>query len=96
MQNKFDDPMKSFKKYVKSPLNKLTIKQINMSDLRNIYKTMNKSNSVSGDNISMNTLIKIKTSTQPLILNLINKIIISGKFPQSLKTSRIIPIKKAG
>ena len=67
-----------------------------MAELRQIYKKMNKSNSVSSDKISMNTLMKIKSSTQPLILNLINKIIKTGIFPKILKISRIIPIKKGG
>ena len=94
MKEASEDPMKSFKKYVKSPRNKLEIKEINMSDLRKIYKKINNSNSVSLDNISMKTLSKIKEATQPIILNLINSVIKTGIFPKILKTARIIPIKK--
>ena len=88
------DPMISYNKFIKTPNNKLNIKEINMSQLRLIYKKLNKSNSTSFDNISMNTLVKLKTSTQPLILNLVNMVIKSSIFPTILKTSRIIPIKK--
>ena len=37
-----EDPMISFKKNVKSPINKLEIKEINMSDLRKIYTKIKK------------------------------------------------------
>ena len=44
----------------------------------------------------MNTLNKLKKSTQPIILRLINQVIKTGTFPQNLKISRIIPILKNG
>ena len=75
MKNAEEDPMTNYKKFVKSPRIKLEIKEINMSELRKIYNKINKSNSVSKDKISMKTLSHIKSSTQPIILNLINQII---------------------
>ena len=88
------DPMVSYQKYVKTPNKKLKIQQINMSDLHKIFRSMKKSNSTSVDMISMKTLSKIKFSTMPLILHLINTIIKTETFPNNLKTSRIVPIKK--
>ena len=67
-----------------------------MNDLYQVYAKIKKSNTVSRDKISMNTLCKLKRSTQPIILNLANKIIESGIFPKELKVSRIIPIIKNG
>ena len=96
MKKEYKDPMESYCKFVKSPTEKLKIKVINMSDLRKIYTKLNKSNSVSNDGISMKTLVKIKNSTQPIILNIVNSVIKSVKFPKSLKITRIIPIKKGG
>ena len=49
------DPMKMFSKYVKTPLQKLKIKEINMSELDVIFKKIKKTNSTSCDNISMKT-----------------------------------------
>ena len=79
---------------LKSPIKKLKIEGINMSQLRKIYNKLNKSNTISKDRISMNTLNKLKTSTQPLILRLVNIIIKTKKYPKELKVSRIVPIQK--
>ena len=79
---------------MKSPIKKLKIEGINMSQLRKIYNKLNKSNTISKDRISMNTLNKLKTSTQPLILRLVNIIIKTKKYPKELKVSRIVPIQK--
>ena len=94
MKERLEDPMINYRKLVKSPNEKLDIKSINMSELRKIYSKMRKSNTISADKISINTLIKLKISTQPIMLKLINQVIATGKFPQVLKTSHIIPIKK--
>ena len=66
MPNQFQDPMLNYRKYIKSPDNKLKIQPINMSTLRKIYSKLNKSNSVSYDKISMKTLDKLKMLTQPI------------------------------
>ena len=96
MKEAKSDPMISYKRNVTSPKQKLKIKEINMKELRDIYRKVNKSNSISEDGISMKTLVKLKVSTQPIILHLINTIIRKGNFPNRLKISRIIPIKKNG
>ena len=88
--------MTSFRKFVKSPQDKLNLKEINMEQLRKIYTKINKSNSTSIDKISMKTLCKLRSSTQPIFLNLINQVIKQSKFPESLKTAQIIPIIKNG
>ena len=96
MKKPKNDPMINYKKFVKSPPRKLNIQQINMNDLRKIYSSCKNSNTISKDKISMHTLMKTKMSTQPLILNMINRTIEKGKFPECLKISRIIPIEKGG
>ena len=90
-----EDPMISYKKYVKTPKKKLVFSTINMSQLRQVFKNMKKSNSTTIDSISMRTLDRIKTAVLPLILRLINQINITKTFPDCLKIARIQPIRKS-
>ena len=88
------DPLVSYKKYIQTPKSKLKISKINNNDLDKIFKRVNKSRSTSFDNISMITLMKLRKSLQKLILHLVNQVIQTKIFPQCLKMSKIIPIKK--
>ena len=89
------DPMISFRKYIKTPEKELNFKKINMSELRSMFSKMKKSNSASYDTITMKTLNYVKSSIMPLILQLINTINQTKTFPECLKISRIIPIRKS-
>ena len=66
-----------------------------MSELKKIFKSINKSNSVSRDMISMKTVSRLKNATLPLTLHLINTVIKTEVFPNCLKFSRILPIRKS-
>ena len=66
MPEQIQDPMINYKKFVKSPRNKLRIQEISMENLRNIYSKINKSNSILYDKISTKTLNNLKLSTQPI------------------------------
>ena len=87
--------MISFRKYIKTLEKELNFKKINMSELRSMFSKMKKSNSASYDTITMKTLNYVKSSIMPLILQLINTINQTKTFPECLKISRIIPIRKS-
>ena len=91
----YEDPMIHYKKFVKSPKRKLYFPQINMMQLKKKMNKMKKSNSVSFDLISMNTISKLKDSIYLLLLQLINVVNKTKHFPNILKVSRIFPIRKS-
>ena len=95
LENKTEDPMASFKKYIKTPSKKLHFTQIKMSQLKEVFKKMKKSSSASLDSITMRTLYNVRHSILPLILQLINIINKTSIFPDALKVARIIPIRKS-
>ena len=72
----------------------MKIKTINERELDKILADIKKTNSTSADNISMNTLVKLKLSCTPLLTHMINRTIETGIFPEVLKISKIVPIKK--
>lgn len=94
MSNPTEDPMISYRKYIKKPINELDIDEISMAEINKTYKKMKKSNTTGYDQISMKTINLLKETTLPLIHHLTNQIIKTGNFPAILKISRIIPIKK--
>ena len=88
------DPLENYKKAVKTPNKELDFNTLNMHDLRTILKGMKPTPTVGYDNISMKTLKTYQTQLEPLLLNMLNRIILTQNFPQTLKTSKIIPIIK--
>ena len=89
------DPMESYRKFIKKPKNELNFKIVTMKQLHIKMKKVKKSNSVSYDNISMKTLIHLSKSIYPLLLKLINLINETNTFPEQLKIARIFPIRKS-
>ena len=87
--------MKSYRKYIKNPREKLNFKVINMCDLKNMIRKMKKSNSTSYDKISIKTIINLQSSIYPLLLRLINIVTTTKIFPSILKITRIFPIRKS-
>ena len=90
-----NDPMISYRKYVKSPQSKMKFKKINMMELKMMIQKMKKSNSTSFDKVSIKTIVKLQESIYPLLLRLINIVTETKKFPSILKITRIFPIKKS-
>ena len=60
-----------------------------------MFNKMKKTNSRSYDQISMQTIDKLKESILPLILKMINNINVKKTFPDIFKISRIFPIRKS-
>ena len=71
MDQQNNDPMISYKKYVKSPVEKLKFKIISMMELKKMIQTMKKTNSTSYDKISIKTIIQLRESIYPLLLKLV-------------------------
>ena len=66
-----------------------------MSELRSILSSINKSKSFDYYGLSMEMILKLRRSLEPILLNLINISIYNSNFPDILKISKIIPIPKS-
>ena len=88
------DPMKYYKKKVAQNVDKFRFQSINMSELRKILSELNKTTSLDYFGISMKMIWKIKSSLEPILLNLVNATLKEEKFPEVLKINKIIPIPK--
>ena len=90
------DPLIHYKKIIGRDDLSFTFTQINMHQLRSILKSLKSSGSTGGDDISMRVLKQAQSELEPLILHLINSTISTNKFPESLKISKVVPIRKVG
>ena len=66
-----------------------------MSQLTKVLDQMKSSSSTAEDYISVKLLKIAATQLKPLLLQLFNRIIISEKYPDILKVTKIIPIRKS-
>ena len=67
-----------------------------MSELRTVLSKLKPTNSSSRniDDISMKSLKMVARELEPLLLHMIDLIISRSDYPDSLKTSKVIPIRK--
>ena len=66
--------------------------QTSIHKIMKIIKNVKNSNSVGWDNMPTNILKTNVMTLAPILLNLINKSLAQGLFPQSLKRAKILPI----
>ena len=88
------DPLISYKKCLGPIDQKLNLQQISMSQLTQVLDMMPTSNSSAADYISVKLIKSAQNHLKPLLLHLFNQIIITEKFPETLKVTKIIPIRK--
>ena len=90
------NPLTTFQKYI-GPINtKLNIEQINMHQLTSILRTMHSTTSSAADFLSVRLIKDAGVVLNPLILHLTNRIIVTEKYPEQFKLTKIIPIRKTG
>ena len=90
------DPLEHYKKLMLNKKCKFQLKTINMSELRKIMSKTKPTNSTGIDQLSMKTLKEIFKPIEGAVLNLINTSISTSTYPSNLKTSKAIPLLKAG
>ena len=88
------DPLKILEFLVPRTVNNLEIPYISVPDTIALIKGIKSSNCTGYDSINNKILKKINTKIAPHLCHLINSILHSGKFPDILKLSRILPISK--
>ena len=67
-----------------------------MSQLRSTLLNMKSTGSTRGDDISMRLLKQAQSELELLLLHLVNATIKTNEFPESLKITKVVPIKKVG
>ena len=88
------DPLQHYKKSIKKPKNQLELVTVTMHDLKMTQKNMKSTPSTGYDTISTKTLKEYQDVLLPLLLNLVNQTITTNTYPKTLKTAKIIPLKK--
>ena len=73
---------------------RLNLSQLNMSDFLKIFNKMSPTTSTTADFISIRVLKEAGPVLSQHLLHLVNSILQTEKYPQKLKTTKIVPIPK--
>ena len=84
------DPLIHYKKVVGRDDMSFTLTQINMSQLRSTLLAMKSTG------CTVKLLKQAQPELEPLLLHLVNSTILTNKFPEALKVTKVVPIKKVG
>lgn len=88
------DPMHNYKKMLRGKHLHMSLRTITMGELKRTLRSMKPTKSSSDDGLTMRLILNsTKVLAKPL-LNIINSSISTNTFPDSLKTSKIVPILK--
>ena len=77
-------------------LQSMYLKPTTAKEVQNIIKRLKSRKSVGPDGISGDLLKQISPSVTPYLVNLFNKCLHSGKFPQAFKVAKVLPLFKTG
>ena len=86
-----ENPMKDYMKAIKTPIQLMNFREIDLNQLKSIVKAMKTSNAAGNDDITSKMIKNVNESILPLILHLVNTTIKEKKFPDITKISKIIP-----
>ena len=88
------DPLINYNKLVQNDQSSFTFTQVSMHQLRQILKNMKLTGSMGEDDLSIKNVKQAQNELEPLLLKLVNSFIKTTKYPKSLKTTKIVPIRK--
>ena len=88
------DPMENYRKMKVKNGRTLTFSKVNMSQLRRTIDSMRATGSTAEDFISMRAIKSAQREIEPLLLKLINRIIETNEYPETLKITKVVPIRK--
>ena len=91
------NPIENYRKLVqnKEEMSTFTFVQISMHQLRSTLKQMKSTGSMGEDDVSIRKIKQAQAELEPLILKLVNAVIRTTTYPDSLKTTKIVPIRKS-
>ena len=90
------DPIIHYKKVISESQESLsfTFVPVGMSDIKKILSKLKSSGSTGDDEISLKMIKQASQEINLILLHLVNRIIKTSIFPEPLKTSKVVPIKK--
>ena len=88
------NPLDTYHDYLGPAELTFSFQKINMSQLRNTLTSMKTTASSSDDDISIWAIKQARQYLEPILLHLVNSIIITGDYPSTIKTTKIVPIEK--
>ena len=88
------NPLELYSKVVGKVAGSFPFTQISMCQLQKTLSNMKATNSAGNDDISVKILKAARIEIEPILLNMVNSIFKSKKFPDVLKTTKVIPIPK--
>ena len=86
--------MKVLEKLIEKPKSKFKLKPVNVNKVYEVIQKSKASNSTGHDNLSMNIIKEIPQFMARVLCNLFNTIIRTKVYPDNLKISKVIPIRK--
>ena len=87
------NPMETYNRYLGPNELSLTFQKVNMTQLKKTVSRMKSTRSATNDGVSMWAIKQANQELLPLILQLVNRVTTTGQFPETLKTSKVIPIE---
>ena len=92
------DPLINYKQSIgpKGDQLSFTFTTITMAQLRKTISKMKATGSTGEDDISVRMIKQAQNELEPILLHLFNMIVRTTTFPESLKTSKVVPIRKTG
>ena len=88
------DPIKMFSHYIGRVDSKLNLQEISMHQMTNIIKSMHSTTSSAADFVSVRILKQAGEVINPLLLHLVNSVVKTEVYPDSLKLMKIVPVRK--
>ena len=90
------DPLKNYRKLTQGKNLNFSIKNVSMTELRQLLKKTKPTPSTGDDGISLKTLKNLLPTIEKALLNLVNTTIGTATYPTTLKIAKIVPLLKQG
>ena len=88
------DPLENYSKLMTNKVCTLTIQPIGIIELRKLVTKLKSSRSAGIDGLSTKFLKKVFKQIEHQILHMINQSILTGIYPETLKTAKVLPLFK--
>ena len=96
MESEGSDPLENYSKIIPDNMSTFTFTQVSMCQLRATIRTMRSTGSSGEDDLSIKSVKQAINQLAPLLLHMVNCTISKTTYPDTMKTTKIVPIPKSG